>query len=167
MIIAITEHNAWENERWTYILDMSKQKAEAINYLMIFIRLANEYYQEVRENCPPNPLSGHIFMRHCPKIFAASHYRIEFYDSVIASAGTRTRLSLGTGEVSLPTSCNGYKSAGLMLYEVISPKKAKSALVAIREKNIKKKRNLLYKNFESIFLSKKTVDAISKTKKVV
>lgn len=152
MLIAITEHNAWENERWTYILDLSKQKSSAINSLMIFVRLANEYYQKAREDCPTNPLSGSIFFKHSPKIFAASHYRIKFYDSMIATSGTRTRLKIDVGEESIIThNHNGYKQAGAMLDAVMSPKKSKSALIAMRDK----RENKLYKNFESIFLSKK------------
>ncbi len=163
MLIAITEHNAWENERWTYVLDLSKQKAAALNSLMIFIRLANEYYDEARENCPSNQLSGNIFMKHVPKIFAASHYRIKFYDSMIATEGTRTRLKVEGGEGSIITHNHcGYKSAGPMLDAVISPKKAHSALVAMREKNPNKKRNILYKDFENVFLKKRATPLITK-----
>ena len=77
MILAVKEYCAWENERWVYIIDLSKQEAAAINSLMIFIRCANvEYEIAVREaKKQPPALPYHpLFNRHPRNPFAASRY---------------------------------------------------------------------------------------------
>ena len=59
MILAITEQNAWENESWTYVLDVEKQDASSLNFMMIFVRLANIQFEVDRENAKKN---GQIMM---------------------------------------------------------------------------------------------------------
>src|ERR1044072_6329293 len=69
MLIAITEFNAWENERWTYVLDMKKQDGEALNNLMIFIRVANKHFEEIKESTSE-------------RLFAASRYKFRFLNGL-------------------------------------------------------------------------------------
>jgi hypothetical protein len=163
MLIAITEHNSWENERWTYVLDLNKQDGGTVNNLMIFVRLANEHWQIADEDTP-TPDRSSIFTRHTPKLFAASKYWIKFYDSMERD-GNRIKLKNKNGVGLSIDSKNGYKSNRFDLSLVISPKKMLSALISMRDKDT----NSLYKNFDIVFLSKKSTpaNAASKTKKVI
>lgn len=163
MLIAITEHNSWENERWTYVLDLHKQDAEAINNLMIFVRFANEHWHIADEDTPV-PDRSSIFSRHTPKLFAASKYWIKFYDSCEKDESGYVLKHKGHGGLHIRSS-GGYKSSRYDLSLIISPKKMLSATVSMRDKDT----NSLYKDFDSVFLSQKqtSVNANSKTKKVV
>lgn len=162
MLIAITEHNSWENERWTYVLDLNKQDGQTINNLMIFVRLANEHWQIADEDTSV-PDRSSIFTRHTPKLFAASKYWIKFYDSM-EKDGNRIKLKNKNGMGLSIGSVNGYKSNRFDLSLVISPRKMHSALISMRDKDT----NPLYKDFDSVFLSQKQIpaNANSKTKKV-
>jgi hypothetical protein len=138
MLLKVMEINMWEKERWSYILDLSKQDASSINYLMIFIRVANIQFEKDKENARNK---GHA------DCFASSKYSFEFFDSFEYSKGNslvlvnkNCRLHTGGG--------GGYKSGGLMLDKIISNAKMKSAMITMRDK----KENKLYKSFEDIFL---------------
>lgn len=140
MLLKVTERNMWERENWPYVIDLSKQEASTINYLMIFIRLANKQFEEDKQNASRN---GH------GQCFASSHYSFDFFDSYEDKKGSvilknrKMNLHLGNRE-------NDYTSSGLRLDKVISAGKIKSAMTAIRDK----KTNKLYKDFESVFLKK-------------
>jgi hypothetical protein len=148
MLIAITEANAWENERWTYVLDIEKQDSGALNDLMIFFRLANEDYDVAKEDAGNNPMYHSIFNRHQPRIFAASKYWFKFCESMVVEK-YGFALKHKTSPIMHVRNNGGYKSGGIFLDKVISPKRAKSAMIAIRDRQ----ENILYKDFESIFLS--------------
>lgn len=145
MILAITEQNAWENESWTYVLDVEKQDASSLNFMMIFVRLANIQFEVDRENAKKN---GH------PRNFASSRYNFNFFDSYTEEDfGNRKRILLTHKNINLTASAkpDGYNVGGLMLDRVISNAKVKSAMIGMRDK----KENRIYKDFESIFLKKK------------
>ena len=146
MILAITEQNAWENESWTYVLDVEKQDASSLNFMMIFVRLANIQFEVDRENAKKN---GH------PRNFASSRYSFNFYDSYSTEdyPDRRTRILLTHKNVNMVASTkpDGYNVGGIMLDRVISNAKVKSAMIGMRDK----KENRIYKDFESIFLKKK------------
>jgi hypothetical protein len=77
MLLVITEFNAWERERWSYILDANKQGAYVLNQLSLFCEMARRDFQEVEANAPyTNP---DFFGRRC-KLFAASRYWLRYYD---------------------------------------------------------------------------------------
>lgn len=136
MLIAITEINAWERERWTYVLDLDKQDGEVINNLMIFIRVANKYFEEASKNSQQG-------------LFAASKYAFKFYNSLDMS---KSHPSLNNKNSSLIIASEpGYKSHSFDLDLVISAKRMKSAMIRMRDKST----NDLYKNFDSLFLKKK------------
>jgi hypothetical protein len=144
MFLKVTERNMWEQEAWSHIIDVSKQEASSLNFLMIFVRLANEQFEVDKEKAKRN---GHA---HC---FASSRYQMEFYDSYKEEKiGERSRILLThkNSNLSIFTDGGSYKSSGLMLDRVISSGKMKSAMLAMRDK----KQNSIYKNFESIFLKK-------------
>lgn len=105
MILRITEVNSWEQERWSYYIDTEKQSCGAMNALMVFIRVANRGYEEVKEAA-----GNHIF--------AASRYDFAF-----------------TSKNKIPTRFSGsYKSGGDYTDAVISPARMKSAMVTMRDK---------------------------------
>lgn len=136
MLIAITEFNAWENERWTYVLDMEKQDGEVLNNLMIFIRVANKHFEEVKENTSE-------------RLFAASRYNFRFFASLDTS-NKRPVLRNKKHTLVLNGSAS-YNSDSYDLNNVISPLRMKSAMLRMRDKQI----NDVYKNFNSLFLKSK------------
>lgn len=136
MLIAVTEFNAWENERWTYVLDIEKQDGEALNNLMIFIRVANEYFGKVRATA-----------KH--QIFSASRYNFRFFKELDTS-GKRTVLRNKKNALII-VGGGFYKSNSTDLSLVISPLRMKSAMIRMRDKQT----NDLYKNFDSLFLKSK------------
>lgn len=155
MILKITEYCAWENERWSYLIDLNKQEGAVLNLLMIFIRLANAYYETANDEAQRQPmaLAYHpIFNPHPRNPFAASKYNFEFYDSL---EETKRGIKVVNSNGSLWLSDHvGYHSAtNLMLDRKISIAKIKSAVISIR----KRKTNSLYKSFDSIFLKQKAV----------
>lgn len=152
MIITVREYNAWENERWTYVFNLEKQSASALNYLMAFVRLANKEFDQIKQYAKNKPVPNYhpIFNRHSQTPFAASSYMVCFYDTVEHKKGG---IRLVSEDSAMNLSDNsGYKpSANLMLDRKISIARMKSALIAMRER----KHNKLYKNFESVFLKGK------------
>lgn len=138
MLIAITEYNAWEHEKWTYVLDMDKQDGEVLNTLMIFIRVANKYFEEAKSKSEQG-------------LFAASKYSYKFY----------TRIDLTSKHPCLENKNRSliiaseprYNSHSFDLSAVISSKKMISAMKRMRDKQM----NDLYKNFTSLFLKRKTL----------
>lgn len=153
MILKITEYCAWENERWSYIIDLNKQQASAINYLMIFIRCANKQFELDKEYSQSQPpvLSYHpIFNRYPRNPFAASRYSYEFYDSFEEKPG-RIKLIKSDSSLSMSDGCGYNKFTNMMLDRKISIARMKSAMIAMRDKN----ENKLYKTFDNIFLSLK------------
>lgn len=154
MIIAITESNAWERERWTYVLDISKQDSEALNHLIIFIKCANEYFDKVKaqdEKQPP-PVAYHpIFNPYPIRVFAASKYWFKFYGSLDMTGKTPRLRSTTPGATLVMNGSRGYNSNSYDLTKVISPRRMKSAMQKMRDKG----ENIIYKNFESLFLSTK------------
>jgi len=161
MLIAITEHNSWENERWTYVLDLNKQDGQTINNLMIFVRLANEHW-EIANDDAPVPDRSSIFTRHTPKLFAASKYWIKFYDAVEEDEKGAVVLRNYKGDGLRLGRGGGYKSNKVDLNAVISPKKMLSAMISMRDRD----KNSLYKNFDSVFLSTKPTPNATRNKKV-
>lgn len=134
LLLKITEVNAWERERWTYVLDANLQGGYVLNNLMIFVRLANEDFKKQYDAAPSN------------KMFAGSKYFFEFYDSIEFGKSSpvlvneKTKLYLnGKGN---------YKEGGIYLDKKISPARIRSAMVAMRDQ----KKNKIYKQFESLFL---------------
>lgn len=148
MILKITEANAWENERWSYAIDVSKQDAETINWLMIFVRCANSVYDKAKESAITQNFGG-PFSRPI-KIFAASKYWFDFWDG-IADEFEDGELSLYrmVGKKRTHTTIRGgyYKSGGNFTDKKLSFAKVKSAAVTMRDKG----ENKLYKDFESAF----------------
>ena len=136
MLLKVTELNHWEKEKWSYLIDLDKQEATAVNDLFSFFRLAREQFDKDKSQ------AGCRGQSH----FASSNYYYEFYDSL----DTR-----GNYPVLKRKDCNlcmngggGYKSNMLSLKNIISVRKIRSARNAMRDK----KENKLYKNFEYIFL---------------
>jgi hypothetical protein len=154
MLLKITEYCAWENEKWSYVIDMNKQEASAINHLMIFIRVANIQFEKDKEQSQAQPavLPYHpLFNRYPRNLFAASRYSYEFYDSMEEKTAGRVTLIKSDGGLSL-SGGSGYNSfTNIMTDRKISIAKMKSAMISMRDK----KENKLYKVFDSIFLSKK------------
>lgn len=140
MLLVITEHNSWENESWKYLLDLDKQDGEALNDLMIFIRLANEYHEEVKKS-----------VTH--RLFAASKYSFKFYNKIDTSGKYPRLINNKIGGGLIVTSNPGYHSHSFNLDNKLSSKRMRSAMLAIRDK----KDNILYKNFDSLFLKSKRV----------
>lgn len=102
---------------------------------MIFIRLANERFEKVKAEATHT-------------IFAASKYTFKFYNR-IDTAGKYPRLinnKKGAGLVIC--SDPGYHSHSFNLDNKLSPKRTRSAMLAVRDKD----KNILYKDFDSIFL---------------
>jgi hypothetical protein len=149
MIISIREANAWEQERWTYVFDLSKQNAEAIHWLMIFIRVANKYYEECKENAPEPMRLPFPFGGRSPKLFAASFYSFDFWDG-FEDADNGFYLFQGKSKMCFSKE-GSYKSNSVCLDAIISVAKMKSSAVTMRDKD----NNKLYKNFEHIFLKQK------------
>lgn len=136
MLIAISEYNAWENEKWTYVLDMDKQDGEVLNHLMIFIRVANKHFDEIKATASS-------------RLFAASYYHYKFYNSIDLT-NKHPRLQNKNSSLII-ASDPGYNSHSFDLDLVIAPSRMKSAMVRMRDKQT----NDLYKNFNSLFLKKK------------
>lgn len=136
MLIAITEFNAWENERWTYVLDMGKQDGEVLNNLMIFIRVANQHFEGVKEKASE-------------RLFAASRYNFRFYNELDTSK--KYPVLRNKNGALVMSSTSGYNSNSFDLNLVISPSRMKSAMLRMRDKQ----ENDLYKNFDSLFLKTK------------
>jgi hypothetical protein len=142
MVLAITEINAWERERWTYAIDMFTQDAETVNNLMIFTRLANAVYEEAQQN-----------RKQASDPFACSKYWLRFYDKV-EFKGDSVRLVNRKGTnltISINRMMGGYKGNTVDLHLKLSAMKVKSAMIAMRDK----KENNFYKRFEDAFLKKK------------
>lgn len=153
MLLKVTEYCAWENEKWSYIIDLNNQQAASINFLMIFIRVANKYFELAKKDAQAQPLalSYHpIFNRHPRNPFAASSYSYEFYDSMEEKSGRITLIS-SDGVMSMSSGSGYNQFTNLMTDRKISVAKMKSAMIAMRDKN----ENKLYKSFDRIFLSKK------------
>jgi hypothetical protein len=153
MILRITEYCAWENERWSYIIDLTKQDATAINSLMIFIRCANAHFEEVRteaERQPPALAYHPLFNRHPRNPFAASSYVFNFYDTA-EHDGEKGKLTCAGKTIWVSDQSGYHKFINFMLDRKISVARMKSAMIAMRDK----KENKLYKSFENIFLSPK------------
>jgi len=158
MLIKVSEFCAWENERWSYVFDLEKQEAEAINYLMIFIRLANQHFEKVKEEAEskPPPIPYHILFNPRPLyVFAASKYSLEFYDSIEQKENS-VRLIKSGGGLSMRNGSGYNDFTNIMIDRKISIARMKSAMVSIRGK---KKENKLYKRFDNIFLFKKIAHA--------
>lgn len=156
MILAITESNAWEREKWIYVLDINKQDSEALNHLVIFIRLANEYFdkQKVASDKNPPPVPYHpIFNRHPVRVFAASKYWFKFYKEVDLSKTNPRLVGTNSGSSLIVNSDPGYNSHSFDTSMIISPRRMKSAMIKMRDKG----ENVLYKNFDSLFLTKKHI----------
>lgn len=147
MILAITEINAWEHERWTYILDLLAQDADTVNKLYMFAKAADTLFKEASAS-----------RKRASDLFAASKYWIRLYDSVEPHErnGGFVRLCNKKGRTSLQVNVDpqngGYKGNYLLLDTVLSPLKVKQAWTAI----VKKKENLCYKNVEFLFLKTKS-----------
>lgn len=155
MILAVTESNAWEREKWTYVLDIDKQDSEALNHLIIFINHANEYFEKAKKEdektTPPVPFHP-IFNPHPIRVFAASKYWLKFYEELDMS-GKYPRLRGSNDGSSLVVNSNpGYNSHSFDTSMVISPRRMKSAMQKMRDK----RENILYKNFDSLFLAQKS-----------
>lgn len=154
MILKITEYCAWENERWSYIIDLSKQEAAAINSLMIFIKCANAHFEKANEEAQnqPSAIPYHpLFNRHPRNPFAASRYKFDFYDDAEESDSRGGKVIL-SGKTFWQSNDVGYnKFVTFMLDRKISIARMKSAMVTMRDK----KQNKLYKIFDSIFLAPK------------
>src|ERR1051326_4355344 len=129
MIIAITEHNAWENARWTVGLDLNQQKASTINDLHIFAHCANTRFDEMRQNAGRGGL------------FAASRYSIKFYDGFTRRPDGIFVLT-NTNGGGLTLNGNSYKSSYVDTSLKISPQRMRSAMVRMRDKG----ENQLYKD---------------------
>lgn len=157
MLVAITEANAWEHERWTYVLDADKQGAEILNLLTVFCRLATKEADKMKEAVTADinhPWVRDMLGRPLYKLYAASHYTIRFYDSVEVDASRdpyRPVLIEGKRKMHFSFGDGGYKNGGLLLNTQISPHRLASAMVGIRDR----KENKIYKDFESLFLKKK------------
>lgn len=152
MLLKITERNAWENESWSYVIDISKQDAETINWLMIFVRCANEEYKKVSDAAPVQNFGGPFSRPY--KVFAASRYNVDFWDGVAdESEDGEMRLYRMVGKQRTHTTIRGgdYKSGGNFLDQKLSFAKVKSAAVTMRDK----KENKLYKDLESAFIKRK------------
>ena len=141
-LLRITEINTWERERWSYVLTLEKRSSEALNSLMTFIASANKYFDDSYENAP----ECRDFMGRGYKVAACSRYTINFYDS-IELGGKYPALVSGKSKLHLNGGGN-YKSGGIYLDEIISPKRIKLA----KNKMVEKQDNVIYKNFESLFL---------------
>ena len=157
MLLRITEYCAWENEKWSYIIDLDKQNGAAINYLMIFIRCANSHFDEVKLQSEQKggPLTRHFLFNRNPRTpFAASKYSFDFYDSIDQRSSRATLINIDHSLVL--SNKSGYNnSTNIMTDRKISPAKMKSAMVAMRDKG----QNKLYKTFDTIFLSTKSKTA--------
>lgn len=155
MLLVITERNAWEQEAWSYVLDITKQEAAAVDYLMKFVKLANEEHSKASKDAyaeqakQMRSMGGLALFMRGPAVFASSGYSINFYDKYEQRVSGNICV-MRTGS-SMHIGASSYKNAGLMLDAKISVAKMKSALTTIREK----KENKLYKNFESVFLKEK------------
>ena len=158
MILVIKEYCAWENERWSYIIDVCKQDAAAINSLMIFMRLANEYFEDAKRESEAQPpvLPYHpLFNRHPRNPFAASSYQFSFYDEIQTDERGRHNLITSECETCLSDHSGYNKMTNIMTDRKISPKRMKSAMQRMRNK----KENTLYKCFDAVFLKPKSVTA--------
>lgn len=158
MLLKITEYCAWENEKWSYVIDMDKQDACAINYLMIFIRVANAHFEIAKEESQSQPpaLPYHaLFNRNPRNPFAASRYNYQFYDSMEEKSG-RVILIKSDSTMSLSDGAGYNNFTNIMTDRKISSFKMKSAMLSMRDKN----ENKLYKVFDNVFLSKKLKPAL-------
>lgn len=142
MLLKITERNMWERESWSHIIDLNKQDGEALNRLLIFTRLANAQCEETGKAAKS---AGH------GSLYAASRYEVRFFEKHEINDRS-ILLKNKSGNTLVVSKASGYKNSELNLDRKISPAKMKSALKAIRDK----KQNVLYKNFESVFLKNKS-----------
>jgi hypothetical protein len=151
MILKVTERCAWENESWSYFIDLSGQSAEAINFLMIFIRCANAHFEKVKEATDKQPpaLKPHfLFNRHPRNPFAASRYTFEFYD---AADEKEFELKRGRTRIHISERSGYHNFNNFRIDRKISIARMKSAMISMRDK----KENKLYKSFDRIFLTSK------------
>jgi hypothetical protein len=138
MLLKITERNSWEQASWSHIIDVSKQDAQAVNDLLRFIRLANSKYDEIKKE-----MAG-------SRYFAASYYQAEFYDSHDEDEHRIMLRKRKTRSIMVVHKSAAYKDNELSLDHKISTRKIKSAVLAMKRGD-----NVLYKNFESVFLKSK------------
>lgn len=138
MLIAITEYNAWENEKWVYVLDMDKQDGGTLNDLMIFIRLANAEYDKIKESATS-------------RLFAASRYTFKFYNKLDLTKRYPSLINNKAGAGLIICSDPGYNLHSFDINTVLSSKRTRSAMLRMRDKQT----NDLYKNFDSLFLKSK------------
>lgn len=131
MILVVTEHNRWENEKWKYAFDISQQDCSALNLLMMFIRIANKKHEEVADE-----------MRGA-RCFASSKYSMEFYDSMEIDEPNNSVKLKNSSKILGCRYCNDYTSSDWSLRLKISPRKILGARNAIRDKG----ENILYKSF--------------------
>ena len=137
MLLAITESNAWERERWTYVIDIELQDSEALNHLMIFIKFANDHFEQLKESAGE-------------RLFAASKYWVKFYSRLDTTRGY-TCLVASSGSTLIMNGDKGYKGDCFDLRKMISPRRMKAAMQRMRDKG----GNDLYKNMDHIFLRSK------------
>lgn len=142
MLIKITERNMWERESWSHVLDVNRQSGQALNHLLIFVRLANARFEEAKESAKR---AGHGSM------FAASRYDVQFYETHETDERSLRLKNEGGSTLVISKSNSNYKNNALDLKGKISPAKIKSAMIAIRDK----KENRLYKSFEDVLLKTK------------
>ena len=133
MKIRLTEVNAWERERWTYILDSDVIGGQVINLLMIFVRLNNQQFDKIRETNK--------------SLFAGSRYFLEFYDSMEKSEKLITLINGKKNRLNCSRFGGNYKSGGDYSETKISIQKMKKAVNEI----LYNENNILYKNFEYLF----------------
>src|SRR5690348_16460424 len=139
LLMRITEFCRWENERWTYVIDISEQEGACLDWLFIFIRLANQYHNKAQEEAKNNTpsISGGFFARHTLTPFAASRYDIGFYNKIVNEENSNMVLGYNNlpGKMHLDFSKGDYKNGANMIGRKISPFRMKSAMSAIRDKN--------------------------------
>lgn len=160
MLLKITEYCAWENEGWSYIIDLEKQEAAAINSLMIFIRCANAEFEIAKEEASRQKpaLAYHpLFNRHPRNPFAASRYSFSFYDAVFVNYDRSVSLICSGKKSHLSDGCGYHFYTNIMLDRKISIFRIKSAMIAMRDR----KKNNLYKRFDTVFLAPKGKPAIA------
>lgn len=137
MLIAITETNAWEMEKWTYVFDTNNLGASVINNLIVFARMANEEFDKQLALVPKN------------QPFAMSRYWVRFYDRLDKGNDGYTRLINQKSTLILNASdYQDYKTGGIFLDRKLSIKRLISACISIRDRQ----ENKIYKNFESLLI---------------
>lgn len=156
MLLKITERNFWENESWSIVIDPLKQPAEALNLLIIFIRLANQQFEIDYQEAKNKSTGASFFGTPSPVIVAASRYSMDFYDwhekAYTKIESPDLLLVNHGGKMIFNPAKEGYKGNVMDLDLIISVTKLKSAMVQMRDK----KQNKIYKSLENIFLKTKS-----------